>query len=194
MKNIPWFLLANSRNSRSCRKTSPSPTSSTTCCTRQLEALPNPMPWSLSNCLQWSPVPAEGMGLTPLGAGVVSSSTELRLLLETSSPLLEELLDTFTYMYYKRAIKPGETNLSWTSSCCTFLPLPLPRPVILLSSNVIQGSTNLLLCNNSKSELASVWKVLVHPYTINDVQLSRRYHQNPRLKRQTHLHNFRGRG
>ena len=52
-----------------------------------------------TTCLQWSPDPAEGIGLTPLGADVVSSSPELRLLSETSSPLREELVDTVTYMY-----------------------------------------------------------------------------------------------
>ena len=63
--------------------------------------------------LQWSPVPAEGIGLTPLGADVVSSSPELRLLSDTSSPLREELLDTITNMLYKRsAINSCETNLS----------------------------------------------------------------------------------
>ena len=119
------------------------------------------MPRSLgmsTTCLQWSPLPAEGLGLTPLGADVVSSSPELRLLSERSSPLREELVETVTYMYYTHsaigwmdgfnigyrssvAIKSRETNLSWSSSCCTFLPLPLPRPVMLLSSCVIQGST-----------------------------------------------------
>ena len=48
---------------------------------------------------RWSPVPAEGPGLTPHGADVVSSSLELRLVSEASSPLREELLDTITYMY-----------------------------------------------------------------------------------------------
>ena len=60
------------------------------------------MPRSLSMSttrLQWSPVPAEGIGLTPLGDVVESSSPELRLLSDTSSPLREELLDTITYMY-----------------------------------------------------------------------------------------------
>ena len=52
-----------------------------------------------TTCLQWSPDPAERIGLTPLGADVVSSSPELRLLSETSSPLREELVDTVTYMY-----------------------------------------------------------------------------------------------
>ena len=52
-----------------------------------------------TTCLQWSPDPTEGIGLTPLGADVVSSSPELRLLSETSSPLREELVDTVTYMY-----------------------------------------------------------------------------------------------
>ena len=51
------------------------------------------------NVFQWSPGPAEGIGLTPLGDDVVSSSPELRLLSETSSPLREELDDTVTYMY-----------------------------------------------------------------------------------------------
>ena len=144
------------------------------------------MPRSLgmsTTCLQWSPLPAEGLGLTPLGADVVSSSPELRLLSERSSPLREELVETVTYMYYKHsaigwmdgfnigyrssvAIKSRETNLFWSSSCCTFLPLPLPRPVMLLSSNLIQGSTHRLLCNNSKSKLGSMREVLVHPYNI----------------------------
>ena len=57
--------------------------------------------------LQWSPVPAEGIGLTPLGADVVSSSPELRLLSERSSPLREELVETVTYMYYKRSAMDG---------------------------------------------------------------------------------------
>ena len=52
-----------------------------------------------TTCLQWSPDPAEGIGLTPLGVDVASSSPELRLLSETSSPLREELVDTVTYMY-----------------------------------------------------------------------------------------------
>ena len=144
MRDIPWFLLANNRTSRSCRTPSPSPTSSTNCCTRQLGALPNSVPWSLglsTTCLQWSPVPAERLGLTPLGADVVSSSPELRLLSETSSPLREKLLDTIRYMYYRSSAKKYcEPNLSWSSSSCILLPLPLPRPVMLLPSYVFKGA------------------------------------------------------
>ena len=51
-------------------------------------------------------------------------------------------MDGFAIGYWSSvAIKSCETNLSWSRSCCTFLPLPLPRPVMLLSSSVIQGST-----------------------------------------------------
>ena len=81
--------------------------------------------------------------------------------------LLDGWMDWWTIGYWSGdAIKFRETNLSWSSSCCTFLPLPLPRPVMLLSSNLIQGSTHRLLCNNSKSKLGSMREVLVHPYNI----------------------------
>ena len=57
-----------------------------------------------TTCFRWSPVTAEGLGLTPHGADVVSSSPDLRLLSDTSSPLREELLDTVTNMYFKHSV------------------------------------------------------------------------------------------
>ena len=77
------------------------------------------------NSSQWSPVPAEGMGLTPRGADVVSSSPELRLLSERSSPLREELVETVTYMYHKRRSAIGWMD-GWIYYRVLVLPLLVP--------------------------------------------------------------------
>ena len=68
---------------------------------------------------------------------------------------------------------------------------PAPPSHVALFQSMIQGSTHHLLCNNSKSKLALLWKVLLHPYTTNIVQLSRRSSEIHYQQCQIHLHNFR---